>query len=261
MDLLHSIVLGFVQGFTEFLPISSSGHLHLVQIGLGIVPDLAFEVWLHLATLLAVLVLFWKDVWNLILGFVALFGIGKGTRENGMLALKLGVATLITFAGALVLEPYFDSFLTLGVVGGTLILTGFFILASEEFRPKVEKHLTWGFTILLGLAQTLALFPGISRSGITIACLVLLGIGRKDSARFSFLLSIPTILGAFVYTFIDDGYELAFSYPLIVSGVVAFISALFAMKWMMKLIEGKWKWFSVYCFLVGVGVLMVGYLL
>lgn len=258
MDFIQAIVLGFVQGFGEFLPISSSGHLYLFQVWMGLEPSVGLEVILHVATLGAVCVYFWKDIWRLVSGWCLLVS-GKANnveKEQGMIAWKLGVATLCTVVLALLIEPYFEDLITVSLVGITLIATAFFIWGAEAFRPKKEKVFTWTNAFILGCVQAIALFPGISRSGVTVACLVLLGLHRKKAAEYSFLLAIPTILGAFVFTLFGESIVIHWSVPLLVSGVLAFVSALVAIQWMMKLIEGKWVYFAWYCLAVGVGVLI-----
>lgn len=261
MDFIQAFFLGVVQGITEFLPVSSSGHLYLVQGWFGIEPNLALEGWLHLATLLAVLIFFWKDVWALVLGF-GCFVLRKGTQEKraqGVFAFKLGVATLCTVLLALVIEPFIHDALTFALVGATLVVTAFLIWGSEAFRPKKENLFSWKMVPLLGVVQAIAILPGISRSGITVALLVALGINRTESAKISFLLSIPTIAGAFVFLLLDPDYTMVFDWPWILSGVVAFVAALAGIKWMMNWITTKWTWFAWYCLAVGVAVLVYSY--
>lgn len=261
MNFIEGIVLGLVQGITEFLPVSSSGHLYLVQGWFDIEPNLALEGWLHLATLLAVLLFFWKDVWALIVGFCFLvFRRGtKEQREAGVFALKLGIATLFTVLLAVVIEPYIHNVFTFALVGATLLVTAFFIWGSEAFRPKKEKLFSWWMVPVLGLVQAVAILPGISRSGITVALLVAFGINRTESAKISFLLSIPTIAGAFVFLLLDEDYTMVFDWPWILSGVVAFVAALAGIKWMMDWITTKWTWFAWYCLAAGLGVLIYSF--
>ncbi|MCL4167083.1 UNVERIFIED_CONTAM: hypothetical protein GTU68_016099 [Idotea baltica] len=261
MNYLEAVVLGFVQGITEFFPISSTGHLFLSQVFLGLEPNLVLELWLHVATLFAIVVLFWKDIVKLVLGFLSLLKFRvKGEPSEGVLALKLGTASVITAVLYLLFQSFFPEVYTVPLVAVTLLVTAFFILGAEEFRRKERKDFTWFMVVVLGLIQVLALMPGISRSGVTIACLVFLGSVRKEAARLSFLLGIPTILGALLFLVMSDDYTFEFTGPFLFSGLIAFGAALLGMKWMMKLVEGKWKWFSLYCFLLGGGLLVFTFL-
>lgn len=246
MNIYEHIFLGFLQGFTEFLPISSSGHLFLAQEFFGFVPDISLEIWLHGASLLAVILFFWKRILQIFSGIFSL-------NADGVLAGQLLLSTLITAGVGVPLHTYFETDLSLQFVGITLLCTAFFILVSERFRPQKPKKFSWTKAILLGVVQAIAVLPGISRSGITIAFLILTGVERKRSAEISFLLSIPTILGALVYASAEKSQEF-FSSELFWGIGAGFVASLLAIKWMMKLVEGAWIWFALYCCIAG-GVL------
>ena len=254
---MESILLGVVQGATEFLPISSSGHLFLLETWLGLTPDLNLTILTHIASLGAVLVVFWKQVWELVLGFVSLI-IGKelvvGSSELGQTALKLGVATVLTVLVALIIEPWFGELLNLTVVSVTLIITGLLIVISEKFRRGEGTELTWTITVWLGLVQGMAVVPGISRSGLTIAFLILLGLNRRKAAEYSFLLSIPTILAAGVFLVLDSDTQFALTSELLLACLASFVTALIMIYSMLKLVEKHWLWFAPYC--IGLGVLL-----
>ncbi len=252
MEIFHSILLGIVQGATEFLPVSSSGHLFLTERWLGLVPSMDLMIVTHVATLGAVLVVFWREVWRLMQGFLSLLTRERRaeSREQGMLALKLGVATLLTIGVALLIEPWFGELLNLKVVAVTLIITGVLIVIAEKFRRGESVMFTWPIAIALGIVQGLAVVPGISRSGLTIAFLIFLGLHRRKAAEYSFLLSIPTILAAGVFLVLESGLS-ALTVELGLAAIAAFVTALVMIYSMLKLVEKHWIWFAPYC--VGLG--------
>lgn len=262
MEILVAIFLGIVQGATEFLPVSSSGHLFLAETWLGLAPSVDLMIVTHLATLGAVLVVFWRQVQDLVLGFLSLVKHLivtqklDGQNEAGMLALKLGVATLFTVGVALLIEPFFGELLTIPLVAGTLIFTGGLIVVAEKFRRAEGLDFTWPVAITLGIVQGMAVVPGISRSGLTIAFLILLGLNRRKSAELSFLLSIPTILAAGVFLWLDNGGQFGLTMELGLAMVAAFLTALLMIYSMLKLVEKHWIWFAPYCVLLGTGLLL-----
>lgn len=258
MEMFDSLLLGTIQGLTEFLPISSSGHLYVTEILLGLVPDLHFELSLHVASLGAVLVLFRRRIWQIMRGLITTCGGACGHREQGILGWKLIVATVATVPVALLIEPFFADWLTVRTVGVTLILTGALIVLSEKYRPGRERPFSWPFAILLGLVQGLAPIPGISRSGLTIALMIWYGIERRRAAEISFLLAIPTILGALVFALWDDPLAMTMSPSSALACLASFVAAILAMGWMMKLVEKHWIWFAPYC--VGAGVVVLVWL-
>ncbi len=254
MEFLNAILLGVIQGITEFLPISSSGHLFLMEEFLGLIPDLQFEIILHVASLLAVLIVFRKDIWDILRGMGMTCGIWSGQRDHGILGWKLLVASLATVPVALLLESQFEFFRTTEAIAVTLIITGILIAGSEWFRPKKERHFTWWVAIVLGLLQGVAVLPGISRAGITISILILLGINRQQSAKISFLLAIPTILAALVFSTTQGSFVM--NVPQFVGWLASLVAAILAMRWMMKLVHRHWIWFAPYCVLAGVLLLV-----
>ena len=259
MNLLDSIILGSIQGATEFLPISSSGHLFLMEQFLDLEQNLSFEIALHFASLLAIIVFFHKEIRQLLVSFFQ-FCIGKKS-ETGAYALKILVATLITVPVALVVKKsVFDAEqLTQNLVAIMLIITGVMIIVAEKGNQwftvqKNTEFLTWKNALLLGLVQGLTVVPGISRSGTTIALLVLLGLGRQFSVKTSFFLALPTIIGAMIFSLHDAGGSLPLGKIELVGCVLSFFVALLAIKWMLKLVEKNWIWFAPYC--LGLGVLL-----
>lgn len=247
MNIFDAAVLGAVQGLTEFLPVSSSGHLWLLQNFFS-TNSLIFEIFLHAGSLLAVVAFFYKKIWAI------LFGMFRGKR----LGWQLVVATLCTVPLALVMEKLLLPELSVQLVSLTLLVTAGLIVAAEFFRPKVERKFTWGIAVALGLMQGIAVLPGISRSGLTIAFLILLGLPRRQSAELSFLLSIPTILGALVFTFFDNTNDISvFVSPASWIGfAVSALAAVAAIAWMMQLIQKNWIWFAPYCAVLAAGLLI-----
>jgi len=252
MNYLQAVFLGALQGFTEFLPISSSGHLFLTQHFWGLVPNLHFEILLHGASLLAVLILFRKKI-SLILNswFKFLTKDSQCSRHYGILGLKLLLSTVMTFPIAYLIESNFDQLLSVKFIASTLIITGGFILLAEKLRPTHERGFSWKMAILLGLVQGFAPLPGISRSGITIAFLIFSGLKRRHAAEISFLLAIPTILAALMFSWLKQGTALIMTPQILIACVIAFLGALVAMTWMVKLVEKKWIYFAPYCFILG----------
>ncbi len=260
MGFIEYFVFGVMQGATEFLPISSSGHIFLMEYLLGGMPDLAFEIGLHGASLLAVVVIFWKRIVvilrEMFFGFFRNVSMDQDANENRKFGWHLALATVATVPVALLIESRFEFFLTLKSVGMMLLLTGFFIWGAEKFRPEKERNFTWKVAFLLGLIQGFAVIPGISRSGLTIAFLIWWGIERKKSAEISFLLAIPTIVGALVFAIREYGLLVDFSFEKGLAYFVSFLVALLAIKWMMALVRKNWIWFALYCFVLGGGLLV-----
>ena len=203
MDWLQIIVLGLVQGITEFLPISSSAHLVLPSL-LTDWPDqgLAFDVGVHFGTLLAVLLYFRNDLTAMFLS-VARY---PGTRhydEHVDMVLKLGLATLPVVVTGFIAKDFIEGNLrTIPVIASTTILFGLALWWSDR-RPGDAQSVAWSHAALIGIAQTFALIPGTSRSGVTITAALLLGLSRTSASRFSFLLAIPTIAGAQLLLMLD----------------------------------------------------------
>ncbi|MDR2898369.1 MAG: undecaprenyl-diphosphate phosphatase [Spirochaetaceae bacterium] len=263
MTIIQSILLGLLQGVAEFLPISSSGHLAVAQslFGLTEVP-LLFDVFLHLATLCSVILFFRKTIANLFC-VLGRFLIRKSREEDApslRLILAILIGTLITGVFGVVLSDAVPS-LPLKVIGAFFILTGLLLIFSSRYEPKktVEPGLLQG--VITGFAQGIGVLPGISRSGITISAALLAGIDRKTAGEFSFLLSLPAILGAFLLELKDIG-GLMDTVPvaaLVVGCVTAFVAGLLSLRFLMTLIQrGKLGWFA--CYLIPAGILTIIFL-
>ena len=246
MTYFEAIVLGTVQGLTEFLPISSSGHLVLVQNFLKIDnPGNEIEILVHIGTLASILTVFFDDIKSLLINIK--------TKNNQFFILLLIIATIPSIIIGLGFKDLFESFFdNLEVVKVAFILTGIILFSSKYFRLR-NKSFTILSSIIIGLAQAFAITPGISRSGITISCALLFGINPKQAARFSFLMAIPVILGAGLLTAIDLNGSFSISFSI---GVVALFSSyivgLLALNWLIKwLSQGKFYIFGFYCLSLG----------
>ena len=263
MELWEAIVLGFVQGLTEFLPVSSSGHLTLGKAILGITEKgILFEVIVHLGTLLAVFTAFWKDIIWLLNGCLA-FVTGRkekeqqetGSRPALNYAGYIIIATLPAVFVGLFLKDYVERAFNDPLLACYMLLLTGVILAFSRLGLKSRGAVTGRTGFLIGISQAFAILPGISRSGSTIATGMLLGIEREAAARFSFLMAIPAIGGAFVLQLkdlVDAPPDQAYMLALAAGFVVSYVSGLGAIKVLMKLVRiGRFDYFAWYCFAVG----------
>jgi len=244
MNIFESIILGIVQGLTEFLPVSSSGHLVLVKEILGVVtPGLLFEVVLHAGTLLAILVYFFKEICKLDKKTVSYILIG--TVPAG-------------FVGYLFSSQIENLFSSVKLVGISLIITGLINLFVDRINKK-KTNLTGKKSFVVGMAQAFAIIPGISRSGSTIFAGSMLGVERKEIAKFSFLLSVPAVLGANLLEIFQFSESLKIDLFSYTTGFLfSFISGFFAIRLVFKLLEEKkFKYFAYYCFFVGMVAILV----
>jgi undecaprenyl-diphosphatase len=252
ITIIQALILGIVQGVTEWLPVSSSGHLVLIQQWFGIEAPLVFDIWLHLGTLFVVSIVFWKD---LVKVFKAFFT-GNFKSFHGKMSLYLILGTAATIFVALVFENLFESFYSSTlVVGIALLVTAGLLFLSGLVKEK--KHLNHNQAFFIGLVQGLAIIPGISRSGSTISVGLLSGIKREEIVKFSFLLSIPAIIGAFVYKLGDWGASGMDSWAISLGLMTSIVVGYFSLKWLIKLIySGKFKYFGWYCLVLGIIVII-----
>ncbi len=249
MTVLAVVLLAVIQGLTEFLPVSSSGHLALGGIVLNLPGEnIAFDVVVHMGTLMAVLAVYWKDIVQLAAGVL------KRDRESLLLASMLAIASVpAAIAGLLLKDRISAMFTDPALVSAMLIVTGT-VLYSTRFtgsggrpRPGIMGSL------IVGVSQALALVPGISRSGMTISSGLFVGISREKAARFSFLLSVPAIAGAGVLEIGDAGSS-GLGLPLMALGfVISAITGYAALRLLLKFLRaGKFSVFSWYCWLLGI---------
>lgn len=249
MTYLDAIILGILQGLTEFLPVSSSGHLVLTQELLGInVPGLAFELLAHLGTLGAVIVFFRKSIWRLA---KALFG--DGSKEDRAMILWLVVATIPAGLVGVTLEDFFDqAFSDPLITAGMLLVTGVILLATRLVKPGTQL-VGWKSSLAMGCGQAMAIMPGISRSGTSIAAGIFAKVEPSRAAEFSFLMAIPAIGGAVVLK-ADELIQLdqALIGPYLVGAALSFATGLLAVYVVLEAIRrGKFDYFAYYCFAAG----------
>ena len=254
MEIIKSFILGIVQGLTEFLPVSSSGHIEIFKEILNFSYDsengLFFTLILHLATAMSTLIYFWVDVKKII---YSLFKLKKDENFNFSLMIIVSMipAGLVGFFFENKINQLFNGNLLL--VGSMLIITSILLFVSDKIN-NLKKELTVMNAFVIGIAQALAILPGISRSGSTIATSLFLGINRDLAAKFSFLMVIPIIVGSSFKMIIYD--NLVFEEVIVINYIVGFLSALisgyYACKWMILLVrKSKLFYFSIYCLIVG----------
>lgn len=261
------LFLGLIQGLTEFLPVSSSGHLALAQIFMGTnMPPLSFDLVLHIATAFATIVFFFPDIVSLFLQWIRGFT-DKDARKNAGWSTGWAVlsGTVVTAAIGLFMKDYAEvAMLNSLMVGCGLTFTGFLLLFSSFVNIGLGRvRLADGFFV--GIAQGLAVMPGISRSGMTIVAGLMSGLSREEAFRFSFLLSIPAILGAAIVQSMELGGWQAFIAALppqwYLGAIVAFISGFAALVVLRRIVlSSKWWIFGVYCLILGISVITVTYM-
>jgi undecaprenyl-diphosphatase len=262
MDILEAIVLGVIQGLTEFLPVSSSGHLELAKAILGdtSVPEesLTFTVVLHFATALSTLVIFRKEVVEI---FKGLFQF-KWNNEFKF-SLKIIISMIPAVIVGLLFEKQLESFFggKILLVGCMLLLTALLLLLADKAK-NTKKEVSFWNAVLIGVSQAIAMLPGISRSGATISTSVLLGVDRTRAAKFSFLMVVPLIFGKIGKDVLSGDLNLQSSdmIPITAGFIAAFLAGLLACQWMISLVKkSKLSYFSIYCAIVG--SIAIGYAL
>lgn len=256
MNILQAIILGAVQGVTEWLPISSSGHLALFQMLFGLEVPISFDILLHFSTLLVLFTIYWKDLIGIILSWLK--------WETKSSSFKLGylliIGTIPTGIVGLLFKDLFESFFSSVLAIGIAYLFTALILFLSKFA-KEDTKLSTPSALLVGLAQGIAIIPGVSRSGSTISIGLLLGIDRKKIAKFSFLLALPAILGA---TILEGGNIIRSNIglvPLIFGMVSAYVVGLISLKWLLRIIERKGFYlFGWYCLILGIVLISLNFL-
>jgi len=254
MNYLEAIILGIVQGLTEFLPVSSSGHLELAKVLFGndAVPQesLTFTVVLHFATALSTIVIFRKDLLQI---FKGLFQFKKNEEFDFSVKIIISMipAAVLGFMFERELEAFFNGNILL--VGFMLFITGLLLFLADKAK-NTDKNVSYKNAFIIGISQAIAMLPGISRSGATISSSVLLGVDRTKAARFSFLMVVPLIFGKVAKDIMSGAISFSDeSFGVMAIGFIAsFISGLLACNWMISLVKNsKLYYFSVYCFIVG----------
>jgi len=255
MSILEALILGVIQGLTEFLPVSSSGHLELAKFFLSkdTVPEegLLFTVMVHGATALSTVVIFREDISRIILGLFKSEG-----REEFNFSLKIVLSMIPAAAIGLAFNDEIEALFSEDIllVGVMLLVTGLLLYLADRAK-KSSKKVGYVDALIIGISQAIAILPGISRSGATISTSVLLGIDKEEAARFSFLMVVPLILGKMAKDILDGTFSLENEnfLPIVVGFIAAFITGLFACKLMIKLVKNsQLKVFAIYCLVVGV---------
>ena len=253
LTLFESLFLGLIQGLTEWLPISSSGHLVMVQQLFNIQASISFDIFLHAGTLLAVLVFFRKDILDILKSIIRL----DFHSPNGKMALFILIATIpIAIAGFFLYNLIVPLFTSLTFTSIALIITGI-ILYSTRLKPK-PSELDSKSALIIGVAQSVSILPGISRSGTTISAALLAGIDRKKAFAFSFLLAIPAIMGANAFELYKAGFQPQVSMEMAAGAAVAAIVGYLSLKLLKRMVvSDKLHLFAYYCWAVGIAVLLL----
>lgn len=251
-DIINAIIVGIIQGLTEFLPVSSSGHIEIAETILDANQEesMTMTVVLHFATALSTVVVYHKDILNIIKGFFK-FKNNEETHFVWKIILSMIPAAMVGYFMQDWLETLFDGQLLL--VGCMLLITAVLLYFADKAK-NTNKAVGLKDSFIIGIAQAIAILPGISRSGATISTSVLLGNDRSKAARFSFLMVIPLIFGAIAKKIVDAGGTLEFQNgdALLAGFIAAFISGIIACKWMISLVrKAKLTYFSIYCLVVG----------
>jgi undecaprenyl-diphosphatase len=258
MNIFEALILGLLQGLTEFLPISSSGHLELGQklFGLSGENNLTFTVVVHGATVLSTIVVFFKEIWQLLKGSFEL-----KWNEPTQYLLKIALSMIpVLIIGLLYEEQIEQLFSGNMVLVGSMLLVTAGLLAFTWFKRDNQKEIGWLQAFIIGVAQAIAVIPGISRSGATISTGLLLGVKKEYVAKFSFLMVLVPVIGANILKIKDfSGMESEVSVLVLLTGfIAAFISGLLACSWMINIVKkGKLIWFAVYCFVIGLTTIIL----
>ncbi len=260
--MLQSIILGAVQGLCEFLPVSSSGHLALFQIFMGFDENmLTFDILLHFATLLAVVLYFWRDIVQILADWLRGW---TGKRHSGWsYGWAIIISTIITSIIGLAIKPVAEKFSeSLALVGAGEIFTGIILLLIPVLSSRRNSSLL-KIAVAVGIAQGVAVLPGVSRSGMSIAMGLFMGLGMSEAFRFSFLISIPAILGATLLEcvkFIKSGGAVFLPEGYMIAAVVAFVLGFASLVFMRRIVNARnWALFGVYCVIVGVTALFLSF--
>jgi len=262
-ELVEAVILGIIQGITEFLPVSSSGHLELVKYALGDTSiaeeSMMTTVFLHFATALATIFVFKDDILTIIKQFFSKTS-DEGRNYVLIIIISMIPAAFVGFFMEEMIEALFHR--RLALVGGCLIFTGFLLWVSEKIKPA-KRNLNAFFAFIIGISQAVAILPGISRSGSTIATSLMLGINKKEAAKFSFLMVIPLIFGKIAKDLISgDFFNHSPSTSYLIFGFLAsFFTGVWACKFMIKIVnKSKLSWFAIYCTLIGFTAIIISFI-
>ena len=275
MNELQALILGLIQGLTEYLPVSSSGHLEIGKMLLGLDPEqggLTFDIVVHIATVLATIVILWKEIIWIVQGLFKFKWNDEAKYTFAILVSMIPVAIVGFFMKDSIEALYADEHVRTLVVGCCLIVTAVLLTLTHFYKPQEKEKISPLHAFVIGIAQAVAVLPGLSRSGSTIATGLLLGNSKEKLAQFSFLMVIPPILGEALIDFkhlvapsaeyLAEHSGTAAAIPtasLLVGFLAAFISGCFACKWMISIVKKcKLIYFGIYCAIAGVLVLILG---
>ena len=256
MSWLEAFILGMIQGLTEYLPVSSSGHLAIGSALFGIQGEdnLTFTIVVHVATVLSTLVILWKEVGWIFRGLFK-FELNAETKYVLNILVSMIPVGIVGLFFKDQVEAIFGSGLL--VVGCCLLITASLLIFSYLAKPRQKEHLSWLDALIIGIAQAIAVLPGVSRSGSTIATGLLLGNKKEKLAQFSFLMVIPPILGQALLSVMkfakgEEAFGGVDALPMAIGFVAAFLSGCLACKWMINIVKkGKLVYFGIYCAIVG----------
>ena len=260
MNLLEAIVLGIIQGLTEFLPVSSSGHLEIGKYLFDIDAESSFSysIAVHGATVLSIIVVFWQEVVSLIRGTLK-FRMNNETHYVLKIFVSMIPVAVIGFFFEDEVEAFFDG--NIVFVGSMLLVTAALLIVSSIMRDR-RKEISYAHAFMIGVAQALAVLPGISRSGATISTGLMLGNKKEELAKFSFLMVLIPIIGANLLELLKGDFSSGSSVgpvAIITGFVSAFITGYIACRWMINLVRrGKLYWFGIYCIIMGLIAIILG---
>ena len=259
MNALQAIILGLVQGLTEFLPVSSSGHLALASAILGTdlsaAEDLTFSLTLHAATVLSTIVVLWGEIWKLLKGLFS-----RTFNDEQAYVLKIVISMIPVAIVGLCFKDYLEAaFSSVLVVGVMLIVTAILLAFAYYAKPRQKENISYRDAFIIGIAQACATLPGLSRSGSTIATGLLLGNRKESVAQFSFLMVLPPIVGNALLDLLKGdfggGVE---TLPLVLGFITAFVTGCLACKFMIEIVKrGKLIWFAAYCAVAGATAILL----
>ncbi len=254
MDWIQAFILGIVQGLTEFLPISSSGHLVLAQYFLGIeMPGVLLEVILHMGTLVAILIYFYDEIGQLFQSAI------KDQEHSRRYIMHLVIATIPAVCIGLLFQDIIETSFTPSIVKWMLLVTGLVVGSTYFFQNRPMRELVPITALCIGFAQAFAFVPGISRSGVTISIALMIGVQHEKAAKFAFFMAIPVLLGAgFLQLFtIDCQANISFM-PLFIGFISSAVTGYLVISWLLAVISrGKFYLFSLYCFMVSLLVFIM----
>lgn len=246
--------MGLIQGLTEFLPVSSSGHLEIFNALAGardaLDSDFTMVLLVHLGTALSIIWVYRDDIWNLIRK-----GLTPEMNEEKHFIGQIIISMMPALIIGLAFEDQIESLFEGGIihVGIFLVITGMILWLTPNIGDQSQK-MTWKLALLIGIAQAVAILPGISRSGMTIAAALMLGVGKKEAARFSFLMVLPVIFGKMLLDFLSGDFQLTAdnTLPIIVALITSFVVGVLACQWMIRIVQkSQLRYFAIYCALAG----------